>query len=292
MTKISNNILKISKIPKTCKERYLNLDLDCASYFKEEGICFSGLSKLRRGYQVGSPEPGPKHMIIITVSGRGALLAPEREYNLAPNSLICVPAGNPCMWKPRKDKWEIIWFYITPQKKWHELSEKGIQCFETKLAKSLEFYMELYLKESMSHAAFSRKAAENCSELTIINLKRALKVSGEKIENEDSKNFNALLQKVRNEPSIDWNAKKMAEDMNMSQATLQRLSQKLYGKSPKQLVINIKMEQARLLLNNTNYPMKIIADKLDYSDEFVFSNAFKRKFGVSPKFFRQKNGKM
>jgi AraC family transcriptional regulator of arabinose operon len=84
----------------------------------------------------------------------------------------------------------------------------------------------------------------------------------------------------------------MAEDMNMSQATLQRLSQKLYGKSPKQLVINIKMEQARLLLNNTNYPMKIIADKLDYSDEFVFSNAFKRKFGVSPKFFRQKNGKM
>jgi AraC family transcriptional regulator of arabinose operon len=51
------------------------------------------------------------------------------------------------------------------------------------------------------------------------------------------------------------------------------------------------MDQAKMLLTNTSYPLKIIADKLDYSDEFVFSNAFKRKFGISPKDFRLKNKK-
>lgn len=291
MGKTINNILKISKVPKTCHERFLDLKLDCALYFRKESVCFSGTSKLKRGYQVGSPEPSREHMIIITVAGNGLLLTPESEYRLNADTLICVPAGNPCMWRPLRNKWDIIWFYIKPVEKWNRLSEKGIQCYKTESAPELEACMERYLDESTNNSPFSREAAEHYAALTVLNLKRALKESSENMADEKTKRMDLLMQKIRNDPSDEWSAKNMAEFMNMSQATLQRVSRKLYGTSPKQLVINIKMEQAKLLLSSTGYPLKIIADKLDYSDEFVFSNAFKQKFGIPPKDFRLKNRK-
>lgn len=49
----------------------------------------------------------------------------------------------------------------------------------------------------------------------------------------------------------------------------------------------IRMEQARLFLENTDMPMSQICQKTGYMDEGYFSKIFKKENGMSPKQYRQ-----
>lgn len=58
--------------------------------------------------------------------------------------------------------------------------------------------------------------------------------------------------------------------------------------SPLEFCIRQRMALARSLLANTNQPVKQIAAAVGYEDQLYFSARFKRRFGVSPSGFRQR----
>jgi AraC-like DNA-binding protein len=68
----------------------------------------------------------------------------------------------------------------------------------------------------------------------------------------------------------------LAVQLNVSPSTFQRMVQETQFHDGMAKVIQIRMEQARTMLLNTDYPLKVISDKLGYADEFVFSNAFQK----------------
>ena len=53
-------------------------------------------------------------------------------------------------------------------------------------------------------------------------------------------------------------------------------------------VINRRLEEATYLLGDHMLRIKEIARRVGYEDEFHFSRLFKKKYGVSPKFYRKK----
>jgi AraC-like DNA-binding protein len=75
--------------------------------------------------------------------------------------------------------------------------------------------------------------------------------------------------------------------LGVSPATLQRLVRRYFDSTPQQMVVEIRMSQARRLLQQSDYPLKVIAREVGYSDAFVFSSAFKRFHGNSPSAFRE-----
>ena len=84
----------------------------------------------------------------------------------------------------------------------------------------------------------------------------------------------------------------MAKKLNISASTLQRRCLTHYRKTPRQILIEMRMDYAETLVECTDYPLKTIARSTGYSDEFIFSSAFKKHFGVSPKIYRKKPKKL
>ena len=69
---------------------------------------------------------------------------------------------------------------------------------------------------------------------------------------------------------------------SISQTYLEALFRRYAGQSPHRYLMGRKMDLAAHLLRTTDEPVKAIADQLGFSDQYVFSKAFKRTVGVAP----------
>ena len=84
----------------------------------------------------------------------------------------------------------------------------------------------------------------------------------------------------------------IADSLGISQGHLNRVFQNRYGMSVQNFIIDFRMQRAAALLENTANPVKEIALQTGYTDPLVFSKAFKKYFGVSPKAYRDYEDKI
>lgn len=68
-----------------------------------------------------------------------------------------------------------------------------------------------------------------------------------------------------------------------------KIFKKIIGCTPQNYILNLKIEKAKTFLAETDNEVKFIASSLGYDDTFVFSHAFSKKTGMSPKNWRNKN---
>lgn len=69
---------------------------------------------------------------------------------------------------------------------------------------------------------------------------------------------------------------------------LNRLFVKYTGTSIHKYIINMRIDEAKRLLLNTNIPIQDISEKTGFNNDTYFSNIFKNKLGVSPLKYRKK----
>jgi len=58
--------------------------------------------------------------------------------------------------------------------------------------------------------------------------------------------------------------------------------------APGQYLLQLRVEQAKLLLADHSRSIKSIADELNFESSFYFSSLFKNKIGLSPAKYRKK----
>jgi AraC-like DNA-binding protein len=68
-----------------------------------------------------------------------------------------------------------------------------------------------------------------------------------------------------------------------------RCFKKQYGTSPYDYLMQKRMDAARLMLRHSAFSVKEIASRLKFSDQYYFSNYFKRKTGMSPRKYKSGN---
>lgn len=78
----------------------------------------------------------------------------------------------------------------------------------------------------------------------------------------------------------------IAEEFNISRNYVFKLCKEHYGQSPKQIIQELRMNQASQLLRGSNSQVKEIASTVGYRDAFSFSKMFKEYYGYSPTQFR------
>jgi AraC-like DNA-binding protein len=88
-------------------------------------------------------------------------------------------------------------------------------------------------------------------------------------------------------------AKPLTRDMlaglaNLSPAPFHIAFKEVFGKPPMHFLRDIRMKSAQRMLLSDNTPVAEIAEQCGYSDQFIFSKAFKKKYGVSPANYRLK----
>jgi len=87
------------------------------------------------------------------------------------------------------------------------------------------------------------------------------------------------------EKKIDFTI--ISKKISYSQAYMVRLFKKHMGVTPHEYILKRRMDTAQLLLKHSTLSIKEIAERLVFSDQYHFSNYFKKCTGMSPSKFRQ-----
>ena len=82
--------------------------------------------------------------------------------------------------------------------------------------------------------------------------------------------------------------KDIAQHLNISERTLLNVFKSKLNISTVNYISKIKTDMARHMLLTTDSNIKKISESLGYNDQFIFSYAFKQRFKLSPRQYRQK----
>jgi AraC-like DNA-binding protein len=80
---------------------------------------------------------------------------------------------------------------------------------------------------------------------------------------------------------------RLAEELSVSPWHLSHIFSRHTGTTISAYITDVRMRRAADLVTGTHQPLKEIASRVGYSDEFYFSKVFKRHFGLPPGAFRR-----
>jgi AraC family transcriptional activator of mtrCDE len=89
------------------------------------------------------------------------------------------------------------------------------------------------------------------------------------------------------EPARPWSLPELARLCNMSRATLARHFQEKLGRSPSELLTDIRMTLAANELKKPSASTAAVAEKVGYQSEAAFQRAFKQRMGMTPAVWRR-----
>jgi len=82
--------------------------------------------------------------------------------------------------------------------------------------------------------------------------------------------------------------KEIGEELNFHPTYIARCMQQVYGVTPLEYVTQYRVEQAKLLLVNTDMPVSRIAEEVGFSHFSYFTQCFSKAEGVTPSAYRNK----
>lgn len=95
-----------------------------------------------------------------------------------------------------------------------------------------------------------------------------------------------VMKYIRNNYYQDISVMEMANQIGVSRAYLSHCFKEIYQMSIQEYIIEFRMKKAEELLKTTDSKIRDVAFQIGYKDELYFSKVFKKRFGVSPKTFR------
>ena len=97
------------------------------------------------------------------------------------------------------------------------------------------------------------------------------------------------VEYIRENFHVDISIEQLAEVAHLSISALERRFKKYLGKTPKQFINEVRLENARRLLIETNIAIATIANDTGFADHSYFSRQFQKLFKQSPSAFRQEH---
>lgn len=100
-----------------------------------------------------------------------------------------------------------------------------------------------------------------------------------------------ILNHINNNYMYNLRVEDIAQNFGISRVYLTKVFKERYGTTVKDSILQLKMEYAKILLSG-GLSVAETSLLVGYSDQFVFSKAFKRAYGKSPSHFitKQNNG--
>ena len=267
-----------------CFERFI--DSSNAPEISELEIELAGCSNLSGDYTVGRVSP-PNHTLFYSIHGQGKFRVPSGEMQLDEGQLIILPAGQSFEVTIVSEQWDIIWVNLADSERWKSFSKSEAAVLDNAKLEGLHHAMELlYLERDVD----SREAA---MQLVSRYLYRIIDAPLSDVHTHDEKErrqvsrLHSLFSAVEKQLQFNWDMESLSEKAHYSAPHLHRLCLQVFGRSPKQHVIHLRMTRAKSLLLSTQWPVSYIASYVGYANVFTFSKRFKKSTGLSPLAFRE-----
>ncbi|TXG37477.1 substrate-binding domain-containing protein [Seonamhaeicola maritimus] len=158
--------------------------------------------------------------------------------------------------------------------------------------KGLESGADLYLTKPFSFAILSQSVKTmiyNREKLRYYFINNIHKINIEEsfgsVEQEFLTKINQIINK--NLDNSKFSVENLASELNISRVQLYRKTKAILGVTISDYIQNIRLEEAKSLLQETLLTISEIAYATGFSSPNYFSTSFKNKFDISPKAFRE-----
>lgn len=267
-------------IDPSCRERFLPLELREAEQLRRCGVSMGGISRLTPPYEM-SRRPSPFHAILCTTEGAGLWRSDHARGEMLPDSVWFLPAGTDHNYQISGQSWTLHWFHLSAGAGWK--CEGVDPVLIGPVLPGLEDAMWGLIGEEHSTHRDTGPLREQYSALIVLLLQRLTGEERDMPGNSKGVRLSEQLQKVSGNLRHPWTVDELAASMHVSVAHLHRLYRKHYNATPMQCVTAQRMLHGKMLLQYTDYPLSVIADRTGYQTPFSFSKAFKRWSGMSPR---------
>jgi len=232
---------------------------------------YCGLNPVQFGHEAckSSHHYGPAirtHWLLhFVVSGKGFFIINGNRYDVNSGMMFVIPPFVETYYEADIDNpWEYIWVGFT-----------GEPPMELDDVVFCPHALKIFEQMKTSKEFFKGKSAFLCSKLW--------ELFSVLIENTESNRdyIEDAVNLIHSEYMNDITVQQIASRVNLERTYFSTLFKEKIGISPKQYLLNYRMERARFLLKN-GYSVTVTAYSVGYSDVFLFSKMFKRCFGNSP----------
>jgi len=151
----------------------------------------------------------------------------------------------------------------------------------------LDSFLKIYDLVEKEQPGFQQIASGMILKLLgyIVSFEKQKGFSGKPI----AKVIESIRFEMRQKMDEEINLKELAEKHNVSYSFFRKMFKKYTGVSPGQYHLQLRITRAKELLISSDKSIKEISYELGFQSIFYFSNLFKKKEGVTPSHFRNKN---
>lgn len=230
------------------------------------------------------------YLILYTYSGQGILEYEGRKYSLSKGDGFFINCRELQIYRSVSDHWLHSVLHVNgPQLKdmYEKFSGSGSVLFSEPVSGQYQQYLEALVSCCNSSAVFRDLEASSliCSLLTHLVLSTARTAD----ENRTiPTTFQSIIKYIDINFSNDLSLDFLSSFFGVSKYYMSREFKRYTGFSPHDYIIEKRMNQARLLLMQTDLSINAIAESVGFDNVCNFNNQFKKKIGISPGQYRKK----
>lgn len=235
-----------------------------------------GTESCKKGHAYG-PAIRSYYLIHYVISGRGIFVSKGETHKVSAGEMFVITPGEETFYKADDTApWEYIWIGFTSDSPLPmELAPKII-CPEA----------QTIFKDMLSCGKMEKGRSAYLS----ARLWDLFSVLLEKSTQTDDY-IDKALSCLNAEYMMGITISELARRMNLERTYFYRLFKNRVGISPSQYLFELRMKKASELLLKKNQSPKSTAVSVGYSDIYLFSKMFKKKFGLSPREYKKQNSK-
>lgn len=232
-------------------------------------------------------------ILIYCVEGRGEIWLNETTFPVSADHFFVIPAGVPHAYRAdEKDPWSIYWIHFNGSKSsaWARFAGQVTLIERSKNARindRTDLFSEIFRNLDRGFSVETLEYVNLClpyllASFTRLNQFRLIRESGEKDIVGQSINF--MLDRLPEKLKLD----EIAAGTGLSVSHFSRLFQSQTGHSPIDYFIQLKIQRACRLLDNSGQSIAEVAREMGFEDQFYFSRVFRKVMGMSPAEYRKR----
>lgn len=277
---------------------------DIAKYTLETrgGICYNanlqgklsticaGIKKAAPGYRFHLSDY-PFHRITYTVSGQAQLHDGKEHHTINSGSVYYfAPRASGIVVNKGEGPWTHIYIHFTGSEApalFHKITALSKRVLNIPNPMEIQGLFEGIARNCIEQGEHSQTICD-CF-LRILLLKLATQAAtGHAYQNASRISYIRCYNYIQEHFSDIQSIQDIADACFINKVYLCRIFKRYTSETPMAYVTKLKMNKAALLLMNTNHSIKQISMMLGFENQYYFSRAFKKAYGLSPLFYRQK----
>jgi AraC-like DNA-binding protein/quercetin dioxygenase-like cupin family protein len=239
------------------------------------------------------PTGSAQFILIYCVGGQGEIRIKGVVQPIRADHFFIIPAGMAHAYRSdRQNPWSIYWIHFAGSKSetYARFCGQVLPIERSKTSRindRIDLFSELFRNLDRGFSLETLEYVNQClphllASFTHLSQFRLIKESGEK--DPVAQGINFMLENLTKKLKLE----EIAAETGLSASHFSRLFVNRTGHSPIDYFIQLKIQRACRLLDNSGWTIADISREMGFDDQFYFSRVFRKVMGMSPNEYRKR----